>query len=184
MLQLRLYFVQFAFNASGSAVTQRGEDVVSGRMMPTLAPLPSIPPDPPAGVDATGVDAGPPAGVEFVVVLFLLELQAVTASSAAPRTAIETVVLRMRRSRLSAWWALWRGAEFVRQVPMNVVRANISRSGRCHRDSTPTCDLIMLGICSMSARVRRDSARAPRSTRPVQGFRARQSGGVAAIAAG
>ena len=32
-------------SAVGSAVTQRGEDVVSGRMMPTLAPLPStVPP--------------------------------------------------------------------------------------------------------------------------------------------
>src|SRR6266536_2038987 len=101
MSQSRLYFVQFAFNASGSAVTQRGELVVSGRMMPTLAPLPSTSPD--AGVEAGGEDP-PPAGLELVLSP-LLELHAVMASSAAPRTAIETVVLRMRRSRLSAWWA-------------------------------------------------------------------------------
>src|SRR4051812_38599755 len=48
MLQLRLYFVQSALSAVGSAVTQRGEDVVSGRMMPTFAPLPSMAPPPPA----------------------------------------------------------------------------------------------------------------------------------------
>lgn len=42
MLQVRLYLVQSALSAVGSAVTQRGEEVVSGRMMPTLMPLPSI----------------------------------------------------------------------------------------------------------------------------------------------
>src|SRR5947209_17241104 len=44
----RLYFAQSAFSAFGSAVIQRGEDVVSGRMMPTLAPLPLTVPLPPA----------------------------------------------------------------------------------------------------------------------------------------
>src|SRR4051812_8241386 len=44
MLQSRLYFLQSAFSAVGSAVTQRGDDVVSGRMMPTFAPLPSTVP--------------------------------------------------------------------------------------------------------------------------------------------
>src|SRR5689334_6772080 len=44
MLQSRLYFWQSALRASGSAVTQRGLDVVSGRMMPTLAPFPSTAP--------------------------------------------------------------------------------------------------------------------------------------------
>ena len=50
---VRLYFVQSALSAVGSAVIQRGEDVVSGRMMPTLAPLPSIVPP----VDADDDDA-------------------------------------------------------------------------------------------------------------------------------
>src|SRR3954452_13904421 len=44
MSQLRLSLVQAALRAAGSAVTQRGDDVVSGRMMPTLAPLPSMAP--------------------------------------------------------------------------------------------------------------------------------------------
>src|SRR4051812_47735565 len=80
MSQLRLYFVQLAFSAAGSAVTQRGEDVVSGRMMPTLVPLPSMPPPAAAGVEAgaAGVDA--PAGVLAPAALLLppllLELQA------------------------------------------------------------------------------------------------------------
>src|SRR3954447_3329930 len=62
MSQSRLYFVQSAFSAVGSAVTQRGEDVVSGRMMPTLAPLPSM--APPAA-DEAGVEAGAEAAVEL-----------------------------------------------------------------------------------------------------------------------
>src|SRR3954447_26291571 len=61
--QVRLYFVHAAFSAAGSAVTHRGDEVVSGRMMPTLAPPPSSPP--PEGllelVVSTGVDP-PPAG--------------------------------------------------------------------------------------------------------------------------
>ena len=36
MSQVRLYVVHCLRSAFGSAVTQRGEDVVSGRMMPTL----------------------------------------------------------------------------------------------------------------------------------------------------
>src|SRR3954451_11455327 len=103
MSQLRLYFVQLAFSAAGSAVTHRGEDVVSGRMMPTLAPLPSMPP-PAAGVEAAaGLEA--PAGVlaaaGVLLPPLLLELQAERASRAAPSPAMVTVVLRMRRSRLS-----------------------------------------------------------------------------------
>src|ERR1700710_3155327 len=50
MVQSSLYLVQSALSAFGSAVIQRGEDVVSGRMMPTLASLPSTAP-PPAGAD-------------------------------------------------------------------------------------------------------------------------------------
>ncbi len=63
MSQVRLYFLQSAFSAVGSAVIQRGEDVVSGRMMPTLAPLPSMAP-PAAGAEelaAGAEDEEPPA---------------------------------------------------------------------------------------------------------------------------
>src|SRR2546421_10603902 len=65
MSQLRLYVAQSALRAVGSAVIQRGEDVVSGRMMPILAPLPSIWPDPPplvaAGAGGEGEAAEPAA---------------------------------------------------------------------------------------------------------------------------
>src|SRR5438067_2369500 len=96
MSQVRLYFVQSALSATGSELTQRGDDVVSGRMMPTLAPLPSIAPE-------LGVELFPPAGVVVlfgvvvVLVLFPLELHPARAIAAAtPSTATETVVLRMR----------------------------------------------------------------------------------------
>src|SRR3954451_16744550 len=42
MLQSRLYFAQSALSDVGSAVTQRGEDVMSGRKNITLAPFRSI----------------------------------------------------------------------------------------------------------------------------------------------
>jgi hypothetical protein len=97
-----LYFLQSAASAVGSAVTQRGDEVVSGRMMPTLAPLPStVPPELLLDVVLAGADE-PAALLELPPPLFPLELHAVRASTAAPSTAIETVVLRMRRSRLSA----------------------------------------------------------------------------------
>src|SRR6476659_5213261 len=51
MLHVRFAFRQAALSAVGSAVTHRGEDVVSGRMMPTLAPLPSTVPEEPAALD-------------------------------------------------------------------------------------------------------------------------------------
>src|ERR1700710_3071350 len=44
MSQSRLYFWHCSLSAVGSAVIQRGEEVVSGRMMPTLAPFPSTAP--------------------------------------------------------------------------------------------------------------------------------------------
>ena len=44
MSQSRLTSGSRCLSAVGSAVIQRGEDVVSGRMMPTLAPLPSTAP--------------------------------------------------------------------------------------------------------------------------------------------
>ena len=44
IVQSSLYLVQSALRAFGSAVIQRGDEVVSGRMMPTLAFLPSMAP--------------------------------------------------------------------------------------------------------------------------------------------
>jgi hypothetical protein len=58
MSQFKFAFLQAARRAVGSAVTQRGEEVVSGRMMPTFAPLPSM--VPPAADE--GEEALPPAG--------------------------------------------------------------------------------------------------------------------------
>src|SRR3954467_3449266 len=65
MLQLRLFFWQAAFSACGAGVTHRCEDLVSGRMMPTLVPLPSrVPPaaaEDDAGADEEAADeAAPP----------------------------------------------------------------------------------------------------------------------------
>src|SRR3978361_2084803 len=63
--QSSLYLVQSALRALGSAGIQRGEEVVSGRMMPPFAPLPSmVPPAPPlAGVEAGALaDELPPGG--------------------------------------------------------------------------------------------------------------------------
>jgi hypothetical protein len=93
-------------------VTQRGDDVVSGRMMPTFAPLPStVPPvlellapvdaggvDPVAGVVAAG---GVVAGVLEFPPLVPLELQAASASAAATPTAATGQVLLRMQSRLS-----------------------------------------------------------------------------------
>ncbi len=60
-------------------MTQRGEDVVSGRMMPTFAPLPSTAPLALEEDDELPLAAG---GAE-VAVFFLLELHPVTTSAAA-----------------------------------------------------------------------------------------------------
>jgi hypothetical protein len=79
-----LYFVHAALSAVGSAVTQRGEEIVSGRMMPTLAPLPSTAPPPPLD-DDEALLAGAAGGV-VVAVFFLLELHPVTTSAAAMPT--------------------------------------------------------------------------------------------------
>src|SRR5579875_1839906 len=97
-----LAVAQSARSASGSEVTQRCEDLVSGRMMPTLALLPLSAPLDEAGADAEEPLDVPPAGADEPVDFLPLELHAVRASTAAPSTAIEAVVLRMRRSRLSA----------------------------------------------------------------------------------
>src|SRR5436853_1875486 len=75
MSHCRLSFWHWAFSASGSEVTQRWEDWVSGRMMPTLAPLPSRPPD------ELELELDPPPAAEEVEgeLLFLEEEHALTA---------------------------------------------------------------------------------------------------------
>src|SRR4051812_21965961 len=79
MSQSRLTFLHSAFSASGSEVTQRCEDWVSGRMMPTLAPLPSKPPAPPLeeALLLALVLPPPPAGAELS---FLSDEHAASAS--------------------------------------------------------------------------------------------------------
>lgn len=93
ILQVRFYFVQSAFRAVGSAVAQRGEEVVSGRMIPTLAPLPSI--EPPAAEpkdDGAAAEGEPPGELE----LELEPPQAVRDIAAAtPSTASEATDLRI-----------------------------------------------------------------------------------------
>src|SRR6478672_1800802 len=82
--QLRLYCLQAAASALGSAVTQRGDEMVSGRMMPTFAPLPSTAPpvEEDDDADEAGVVAGWVAGGALVLPLPPLELQAASANAA------------------------------------------------------------------------------------------------------
>jgi hypothetical protein len=86
--------------ACGSAVTQRCEDLVSGMMMPTLAPLPSSAPPLaellPAEEDELTADvAGAGAEVESLED-FLLEEHALSTSDAAtPTMTIPSALLRM-----------------------------------------------------------------------------------------
>src|SRR6185503_9728216 len=120
MSQLRLTFWHSAFMASGSEVTQRCEDWVSGRMMPTLAPLPSSAPLLP---DELALVPEPPAGAEEFVVDFLLEEHALTASmAAAPTTIRPSALLRMG----SAAFRDMRRRRRSRCEPLNVVGGNIS----------------------------------------------------------
>src|SRR5689334_3390428 len=94
MLQSRLYFWQSALRASGSAVTQRGLDVVSGRMMPTFAPFPSMVPLPPEDAELLEDALEPP---EEAFLSLELEPQAARAIAATtPSTASDALVLRMR----------------------------------------------------------------------------------------
>src|SRR5882757_579730 len=132
MMQSRLYLVQSAFRAAGSAVTHRGEVVVSGRMIPTFAPLPSIV-APPAGADvAVSVVAGAlvVSLLELLSLDLLLELepQAANAVTAAiPSTASDILVLRMRSTSFPGRLA---SANVPGAQPVNVVGANISPGGR------------------------------------------------------
>ncbi len=103
MSQLRLYFLHAAASAVGSAVTQRGEDVVSGRMMPTLAPLPfALPPLVVLELDDEDDEEFPAGweGWEAAVVVPPpppLEPQAASAKAAAtPIAATDTLLLRMQ----------------------------------------------------------------------------------------
>jgi hypothetical protein len=120
MSQLRLSFLQAAARAVGSELTQRGEDVVSGRMMPTLAPLPS---KAPLLLELLLLELLPPAGAEEFVVDFLLEEHALTASvAAAPTTIRPSALLRMG----SAAFRDMRRRRRSRCDPLNVVGGNIS----------------------------------------------------------
>src|SRR3954453_10791989 len=86
MSQSSLYFVHAVLRAAGSAVTHLGDEVVSGRMMPTFAPPPSTaPPEDAAALDAgtTGLETSagvdPPPGGCDVPPLLPLELHAARA---------------------------------------------------------------------------------------------------------
>ena len=105
MSQVRLYCLQAAWRAAGSAVTQRGDDVVSGRMMPTFAPLPLT--EPPVDDDEDDDDVVvdevfPPAGDDGAEADVLdvpppLEPQAASAKAATiPTAATGTLLLRMQ----------------------------------------------------------------------------------------
>jgi hypothetical protein len=132
MLQFRLYFWQSALSAVGSAVTQRGDDVVSGRMMPTFAPLPSTVPladELDWLEEAEGDDDELELLLELLELLLLLEEpQAVRDIAAAiPSTASdETLVLRMRCSPFSGGAACRRPALLQLRRDVIVVAANIS----------------------------------------------------------
>jgi hypothetical protein len=100
MSQLRLYCLQAAASALGSAVTQRGEEMVSGRMMPTFAPPPSAAPaaaEDEEEDDVAGWVAGWVAGGALVLPPPPLELQAASANAATtPIAAMGTLLLRMQ----------------------------------------------------------------------------------------
>src|SRR3954452_450086 len=99
MLQSRLYFAQSALSAVGSAVTQRGEDVVSGRMIPTFAPLPSMVPLADELDWLSEEEAEDDEDDEPELLLSLEEPQAVRDIAAAtPSTASDTLVLPIRCS--------------------------------------------------------------------------------------
>ena len=101
----RLYLAQSALRAFGSAVIQRGEEVVSGRMMPTLAFLPST--VPPVVED----DDEPVLPVDFGAadeLLLPLELPHAERANAAvtPTAAMTTLLLRICRQPFHEKWAL------------------------------------------------------------------------------
>src|SRR5262249_53315681 len=124
MVQFRLTFWHSALAASGSDVIHRFEDCVSGQMMPTLAPLPSIAPA--AAELVAGVLAGdvaPPAGVLVLELLFLLEEQALSTSEAAtPATTRPIALLRMG---CTAFRGTWDRVDSRPDRPRNVVRVNL-----------------------------------------------------------
>src|SRR6201989_1894333 len=81
MSQFRLSTLHWACRAGRSAPCQRAEDLVSGRMMPTFAPLPSI--LPPAALEDAAALEEPPAALEEELSLDLLDEHAPRASTAA-----------------------------------------------------------------------------------------------------
>jgi hypothetical protein len=121
MSQSRLYFLQSALRAVGSAVIQRGDDVVSGRMMPTLAPLPSTAPL--AELEELAEDDDE----DLLDELLLSELEPQAArdiAAATPSTASDTLVLRMRCSPFVGEPPLLASPDT--GGPVIVVRVNIS----------------------------------------------------------
>jgi hypothetical protein len=73
---------------------QRGLDVVSGRMMPTFAPFPSMVPLPPEDAGAARGRAGAAGGGVLVAELEPQAARAIAATT--PSTASDALVLRMR----------------------------------------------------------------------------------------
>jgi hypothetical protein len=127
-----LNFAQSALRAVGSAVTQRGDEVVSGRMIPTLAPLPSMVPladelDWLEDADAEEDDEAvllPELPLELL--LSFDEPQALRDIAAAiPSTASETLVLPMRGSPFDGGAACRRPA-LLQPQDVIVVGPNIS----------------------------------------------------------
>src|SRR5215470_18110648 len=114
MVQFRLTFWHSALAASGSDVIHRFEDCVSGQMMPTFAPLPSIAPA------AAELEV---AGVLVLELLFLLEEQALSTSEAAtPATTRPIALLRMG---CTAFRGTWDRVDSRPDRPRNVVRVNL-----------------------------------------------------------
>src|SRR5438309_412471 len=66
MSHCRLSTLHWATRAGWSALAHRAEDWVSGRMIPTLAPLPSMAPPAPLALDEAGVEAGVLAAGELL----------------------------------------------------------------------------------------------------------------------
>src|SRR3954469_7863896 len=141
MSQSRLTFLHSALSASGSEVTQRWEDCVSGRMMPTLAPLPSrAPPEPEPLLVALllALVPLPPAGAELSLVLSD-EHAARASEAAAPTTTRPIALLRMGNSAFHGAGSTG-GCSRGRRSRRNVVGGNISP--KLHGGKDPDTELL------------------------------------------
>ena len=129
---------------------------MSGRMMPTFAPLPSRAPPPEALDEELSEDDVPPAGGAGGVVLsfFLLEAQALSTSEAAtPATTRPIALLRMG---CTAFRGTGDRLALCLRRSMNVVRVNISVRPPASTTSKPfryrDCATPLPGIGRSSAR--------------------------------